>query len=227
MTTEFKVGRLDCMACRGNGERVVYILYPMDLLSGWIEEASLRHGVSIVVVTGMDWDNDLTPWPAKGVPKGSPDFKGYSARFLETLRTWVIPEAERRLGMTETVSRDLVGVSLSGLFTLWQWLTCDEFHSIASLSGSFWYEGFADWVTKREIPHKTGSAYFLLGSAESKTKVKAFASVADDTRTVIETLRHAGIRTIFETVPGNHYTDPIPRLERALIALTPDDRTTP
>lgn len=57
-------------------DRVCYVLYPLDILSEWIEKAARNFDVSIVVVTGMDWDNDLTPWPAKGEPQGCPDFKG-------------------------------------------------------------------------------------------------------------------------------------------------------
>ncbi|MDE6638872.1 MAG: hypothetical protein K2K32_11640 [Muribaculaceae bacterium] len=41
---------------------------------------------------------------------------------------------------------------MSGLFALWQWMVCDTFRNIASLSGSFWYEGFMEWMKSRTIP---------------------------------------------------------------------------
>ena len=108
---------------------------------------------------------------------------------------------------------------MSGLFALWQWMLCDTFANIASLSGSFWYEGFLDWMKNRPIPEKTGKGYFLLGDQEPKSRVKAFQSVGTDTQEIVAILRKAGIATEFQSVPGNHYSDPIPRLEKAFSAL--------
>ncbi len=108
---------------------------------------------------------------------------------------------------------------MSGLFALWQWMVCDTFTNIASLSGSFWYEGFMNWLTARPIPHKTGRAFFLLGDQESHSKVKAFDSVGANTAEIVTLLERAGIDTTFRSVPGNHYSDPIPRLDLALSTL--------
>ena len=209
--------------------KVAYILYPMDILSGWIEDAVKRYGTAIVVITGMDWQNVFSPWPAKGVPPGCPDFKGESAQFLKTLQTEVIPAVEKRMGFSGTPERTLVGVSMSGLFTLWQWMECDLFDNVASLSGSFWYEGFADWFCSRRINRKQGMAFFLLGKQESRSSVKAFDSVAADTQKIVTCLEKAGIRTEYVIVPGNHYSDPIPRLDKAFTCVfaesTPNGKT--
>lgn len=220
MTQTIEINSLHCL-CALNDSRgkIAYILYPMDILDGWIEDAAEKYGTSIVVITGMDWQNALTPWAATGVPKGTPDFKGEGAEFLRTLQLSVIPEIEERLGIGREIERILVGVSLSGLFTLWQWLQCDTFKSIASLSGSFWYEGFLEWVENITIPVKTGKAYFSLGNMESKSKVKAFDSVGVNTETIVSLLRRANIKAEFQSVPGNHYANPIPRLEKAFSAL--------
>ncbi len=86
---------LQCI-CSTNGQnkRIAYILYPMDVLSDWIEDASERYQTNIVVITGMDWQNVFSPWPAKGVPKGSPDFKGESPEFLKLLQQKVLPQID-------------------------------------------------------------------------------------------------------------------------------------
>ncbi len=220
MVQRIKVGALDCLCSMGvRKDKIAYILYPMDMLADWVEPASERYGTTIVAVTGMDWQNVFSPWPAKGVPKGSPDFEGKSPEFLELLQQKVIPGVESALGIGEDVERSLVGVSMSGLFALWQWMVCDTFANIASLSGSFWYEGFLGWMEGRRIPPKSGKGYFLLGDQEPRSKVKAFASVGADTQAIIGLLRSAGIDVEFESVPGNHYSDPIPRLDKALAAL--------
>ncbi|MDE6553088.1 MAG: hypothetical protein K2K98_09060 [Muribaculaceae bacterium] len=48
-------------------DRIAYILYPMDMLGNWIEMAAEKYGVTIVVITGMDWESVFSPWPAPGV----------------------------------------------------------------------------------------------------------------------------------------------------------------
>lgn len=220
MTQIIDINDLHCLCSTPHSkDKIAYILYPMDMLAGWIEPASGIYDTTIVAVTGMDWQNVFSPWPAKGVPKGSPDFKGESPEFLRLLQQTVIPRVESALGMSGSVERSLVGVSMSGLFALWQWMLCDTFANIASLSGSFWYEGFLDWMKNRPIPEKTGKGYFLLGDQEPKSKVKAFQSVGTDTQEIVAILRKAGIVTEFQSVPGNHYSNPIPRLEKAFAAL--------
>ena len=187
----------------------------MDMLACWIDSAAQKYGTTIVVVTGMDWQNVFSPWAAKGVPKGSPDFKGESPEFLKQLQQRVIPAVE----LSSVAARTLVGVSMSGLFALWQWMLCDTFDDIASLSGSFWYEGFLDWFMNHPVPVKSGKGYFLLGNQEAKSKVKAFSSVAENTDQIVSRLRAAGIDVEFDSVPGNHYSDPLPRLDKAFSAL--------
>lgn len=223
----FRIANLNIVAVGKSSDRICYVLYPMDFLGGWVEEASEQFGVSIAAVTGMDWDDDLTPWPAAGEPPGSPDFKGCASRFLSSLIDEVLPETERRLNISPSAERTLCGVSLSGLFTLWQWMLNDTFHNIISLSGSFWYDGFAEWIKSHPVPKKSGRAYFLLGNQEAKTKVKAFQPVQTDTMEIVRYLHDNGINDIFELVPGNHYQYAERRLHRAFtwMFLPGPDRT--
>ena len=220
MIRKIDIDRLHCLCSSvRRKDRIAYILYPMDMLATWIESAAEKYDTTIVVITGMDWQNVFSPWAAPGVPKGDADFKGESPEFLRLLQQMVIPQIESALGMNTDPERTLVGVSMSGLFALWQWMECDTFLNIASLSGSFWYEGFTDWMKKLSIPKKSGKGYFLLGDQEPKSKVKAFATVGLCTQEIIGLLRDAGIDVEFESVPGNHYSDPIPRLDKAFTAL--------
>ena len=227
MTQKIKIGNLNCLCSSViNKERIAYILYPLDILSEWIETAAEKFGVTIVAITGMDWQNVFSPWPAPGVSKGDPDFKGESPEFLKLLQSKAIPEIEQTLKINSLVERNLVGVSMSGLFALWQWMECDTFRSIASLSGSFWYEGFIEWMRTIQIPHKTGKAFFLLGNQESHSKVKAFNSVGINTAEIIQILKTSGINAEFKSVPGNHFANGIARLEKAFNALYCDTPAT-
>lgn len=219
MSKYTNIGNLRCLSSMPvRTDRVAYILYPMDILSDWIDVAAKRFSTTIVVITGMDWQNVFSPWPAPGVPKGTPDFKGESASFLHKLSEEVIPVMESDLGLRADVERTLVGVSMSGLFALWQWAECDLFANVASLSGSFWYEGFTEWFAERDFRGKKGRAYFLLGDRESQAR--SFSSVAVNTSRIIADLRNQGVEVTFESVPGDHYADPIPRLNKAFAALS-------
>lgn len=218
MTQQFNIAGLNCLcATVARRDRIAYILYPMDCLSAWIAPAATKYDTNIVVITGMDWQNVFSPWPAKGVPAGTPDFKGESPQFLKTLIEQIVPYIEVKLKISTGMERTLVGVSMSGLFSLWQWPQTDTFRNIASLSGSFWYEGFIDWFKRQNFSNKTGEAYFLLGNLESKAK--AFSTVGINTGEIVKTLRQDNINVRFQSVPGNHYADPIPRLNDAFIAL--------
>lgn len=222
MIQRFDIGGLHCLCSTGCCDsKVAYILYPMDMLTDWIEQAAQEYGCTIVVVTGMDWQNVFSPWPAPGVPKGTPDFKGESSVFLKLLQQKVIPQIETAIGIKGYFERTLVGVSMSGLFALWQWMVCDTFRNIASLSGSFWYEGFVDWIKNQPVPKKSGKGYFLLGDQESRSKVKEFATVGTDTQEIIKLLEGSGIDVVFQSVPGNHYSGPVQRLDKAFTALYP------
>lgn len=218
MIQKFEVEGLQC-TCSSvtDKDRVAYILYPMDMLADWVEPAARKYGTNIVVITGMDWQNVFSPWTAPGVPKGTADFKGESPRFLTLLQQRVIPAVEAQTGISAGAERSLVGVSMSGLFALWQWMVCDTFANIASLSGSFWYEGFLQWISHRPVPHKAGMGFFLLGDREPKSKV--FGSVGANTDAIVELLKSSGIDTEFRSVPGDHYSDPIQRLDMAFAAL--------
>ena len=217
---KIEIEKLSCLCSPVvSKDKIAYILYPMDMLNSWIEHAAEKYGVTIAVITGMDWQNVFSPWKAPGVPKGDPDFKGESPEFLNLLQNKIIPKIETELGMDTNSVRSLVGVSMSGLFALWQWMVCDTFQNIASLSGSFWYEGFIDWMERIYIPHKKGMGFFLLGDQESRSNVKVFNTVGINTDLIIKLLEASGIKTEFESVPGNHFSDPLPRLEKAFEAL--------
>lgn len=200
--------------------KIAYILYPMDgFLDRWIDMAAKKYGTTIVVITGMDWQNVFSPWPARGVPAGSPDFKGESPEFLNILQQTVIPKIESALGYRANPVRSLVGVSMSGLFALWQWIICDTFTNIASLSGSFWYEGFMDWFKDHPVSCKRGLAFFLLGDQEARSSISEFQSVGVNTAAIIDILKSEEVKVMFLSVPGNHYSNPIRRLDTAFSAL--------
>ena len=222
MTTE-RINGIRCDFESANRNKVVYLIYPemMAFTPELIQQTATMYNVSIVCVyvPSDQWNNYLTPWAEPGEAKGFPPFAGLAYEFFTTLKQKIIPTVEMTLGMSPEAERDLIGVSLSGLFALWQWIDNDIFHSIASLSGSFWYAGFMEWFNTQTISKKSGKAYFLLGRDEPKAKIKAYQTVGVDTQDIINRLGEIGIDVSFQWVPGNHFANPLSRLQLAFTAL--------
>ncbi|MCM1021562.1 MAG: hypothetical protein NC343_04910 [Muribaculum sp.] len=216
MTEIFNIGNLQIRAVINHDyERIAYILYPLDVLEEWLEPAAKRYSVSIVVITNIDWNNDLTPWPAPGEAKGCPDFEGKASEFLISLINDIVPEIDRRYSLPKNIERTLVGVSLSGLFTLWQWPLCGTFHNIATLSGSYWYNGFEQWIFNQSFSGKEGRCYMLLGEDEPYSNVPAYRKVGVCTENIVGYMRRNGVHITYNIVSGNHFQYGIERLNKA------------
>lgn len=214
---------IDSLRCltvfHGSASPTFYILTPMEPDTRWMAHKAESLGINLIAISGMDWDNDMTPWPAPGQPPGEPPFEGNASDFLRRLTGSVVPTLESNYRIVNPpCGRTLIGISLSGLFTLWQWTQSDFFHNIGSLSGSFWYESFAQWFAKQPIK-KTGKAYLLLGRQECHSPVAAFRPVQRCTETVVAHLQAQGIDARFDLVPGNHYQHTIERLDLTLQSL--------
>lgn len=53
---------LHCTFCKYPATgKVTYILYPIAMAPERVEAISKRYATSVVVISGMDWDNDMTP----------------------------------------------------------------------------------------------------------------------------------------------------------------------
>ncbi|MCH5241303.1 MAG: hypothetical protein J1F67_02610 [Muribaculaceae bacterium] len=224
MLKKIKIEDINCVCVSGeDSKRIVYMIYPalVPFQDKWIEEMASKYQVPIVVIyiPADGWNDMLTPWPEPGETPDSPPFAGKAAETLKTIQEQLIPSAENALGLKNIEERNLIGVSLSGLFTFWQWMLCDTFKSIGCLSASFWYNGFLNWFEKQTLPPKNGKAYFLLGVKEPKAWIKAYRSVGENTEKIVEKLKESGIPTTFQWVPGDHFANPTERAEDALKGL--------
>ena len=185
-----------------------------DLHEG-LKGLSEKHGISIVVIEDVNWNDDLTPWPAKGVFKKAKPFGGQAAAFLNKLTNEIIPETERSMGI-ENAEKTLLGVSLSGLFAVWSAFSTDAFTNIISISGSLWYDGLVEWMKEQSPSPRIKKVCMLLGEKEKNAKEKRMATVEERTQTaaiILKEKTHASV--IFELVEGTHFSPIMPRLEQA------------
>ena len=180
-----------------------------------LEGLSTRFETNIVTISEMDWNNDLTPWKAPAVKEG--EFAGRANQFLERLKGDIFFNLENSLQIRNP-KRYLMGLSLSGLFAIWAAVRKSLFEGVASISGSFWYDGFADWLMKQE-ELKCVHFYVSMGETEKETKVKRFATIEEDTMKVVETLMLKGAEVTFEVTEGGHNSPVIPRIEKSVVSL--------
>lgn len=208
---------LEAKVYGGNKETIVYLLSsPMDGKEGPASAELLPElPCSIVSIGVPDWNADLTPWPAKRVFRRGEDFAGKGKEFLKAITEGIIPAAEQLLG-AEAPERIISGGSLGGLFSVWALFECDKFSSAASTSGSMWYDGFCDFVRANQPKTPTRRLFLSLGDEEKLSTNKRFASVEDCTLEVLEIFKDRGTDALFLPEPGDHFTDHIGRLQRAL-----------
>ena len=199
--------------------KICYMILPEgikgDLYDG-LKALSEKHGISIVVIEDVNWNDDLTPWPAEGVFKKAKPFGGKAASFLDKLTNEIIPNTERGLGIADA-ERTLLGVSLSGLFAVWSAFNTDAFANIISISGSLWYDGFVEWMKEQMPSPQLKKVCLILGEKEKNAKEKRMATVEERSLAAADILKAKSLATVsFELVEGTHFSPIMPRLELAL-----------
>ena len=197
---------------------IIYIILPHRLPAEEltaIEELSTRFETNIVTISEMDWNNDMTPWKSPAIKEG--EFGGRASQFLDRLKGDIFFNLESSLQIRNP-KRYLIGLSLAGLFSVWACIMKPLFEGVASISGSFWYDGFADWLMKQE-DLKCVRFYVSMGEKEKETKVKRFANIEEDTMKVVETLMLKGAEVAFEVTEGGHNSPVLPRIEKSVVSL--------
>lgn len=195
-------------------DKICYIMLPEMLKESehqWLEQMAERFGSNFIVISGMEWDDDLTPWKAPGLKGG--EFGGKAKYLLERLKgDFFAIENSMQLNRQK---RYLIGVSLSGLFAVWGTGVTPLFEAVGSVSGSLWYDGFIDWMKGRQEFH-CSRYYFSLGEKEKDGKNKRLASVEEATLEAMDILKSAGKEVHFEYNEGNHFGPLIPRIEKSI-----------
>lgn len=202
---------------RQNSNRICYMILPRGIRNEALdlEALSEKYSVSIVQVNGVDWNDDLTPWPAPGVFKKAKPFGGCAAAFLDKFVGEVIPETEKTLGV-DNAERTVLGVSLSGLFALWAGFNTGVFANIIGISGSLWYDNLVDWVKENRLNDNVKKVCMLLGDREKNSKERRMARVEEDTRSIADSLsQNSAAEITFEMVEGTHFSPAMPRIEWA------------
>ena len=189
---------------------IIYLIGGDDSLREKLD----THGARLCIISVPDWNRDLSPWPAKAV-FGDEDFEGGADNFLRTMRSEVLPAFET--GWCEAVmNRYVVGYSLAGLFALYALHHSKRFTGAAAVSGSYWFDGFTEYVEKTPFRGMPKKIYLSLGDQEAKTRNERMAQVEAAGEKLCEIYRARGVNTCWEMNPGNHFADEAERIQKAI-----------
>lgn len=159
---------------------------------------------TLVAVSDLDWNHDMTPWDSPPVFKNTPPCTGGANDYLQLLTTEIIPLAEKELPKAPKW-RGIAGYSLAGLFAVYAIYQTDLFSRVGSMSGSLWFPGIKDYIFSHEPKRRPDCLYFSLGDRESKTRNPLLQSVQQNTEEIRAFYQSHGIDTVFQLNPGNHY----------------------
>jgi predicted alpha/beta superfamily hydrolase len=116
--------------------------------------------------------DDYTPWPAAALAAGYRDFGGKGDQYLAFVVNEVKPYIDRKYRTsTSPEHTGIIGASLGGLISLYAlYLYPDIFGKFGSISGSFWYEGFIEFMKENRLLNKKSRIYMDVGSREGAGK---------------------------------------------------------
>lgn len=202
-----------------DGLRVIYAAADMDasapviILAGENAEraAALTAAVqkqkrrcALAVAPVADWNQQLSPWAAPAVFRGSEDFGGGADAFLADM----LAQLPRVLAETGAGRAYIMGYSLAGLFALYAATKTDAFERVAALSPSVWFEGFAGYLNGHPPVNAAARYYLSLGRKEEKAGNAVLRTVGENLRRVQTMLsEQTGAEVPLVLHDGGHYTE--------------------
>ncbi len=180
---------------------VVYIHDGGDLLyeqvenvTALIESGKLAQLIFVGIATQKRLD-DYTPWPAEALKKGRGDFGGAGAQYLAFVVKELKPYIDGKYHTCSDLEHTgMIGASLGGLISLYAlYLYPAVFGRIGSISGSFWYEGFVEFMKEAPLANKKSRIYMSVGSREKLEKINIQKNMLARTRAAYKTLLDKGI----------------------------------
>jgi predicted alpha/beta superfamily hydrolase len=168
----------------------------------------------ILVINGLDWNRDLSPWQADKVFKGGENFAGQADHTIAYIEEVLSTQAPIHHCW-------IAGYSLAGLFALYACTKTDRFTGVASVSGSLWYPGFKDYLN--DHPVHAEQIYLSLGENEPHTKNPVLKQVGSITEELAESLGKTHEVT-YELNPGGHFEDDTGRMMKGITWLLQKDQ---
>jgi len=183
-------------------------------------------GFNLVTISGLRWNQELSPWPVETVVSRDDNFSGEAAQWLPLLTGEVVPQVERLLDAPPTW-RLLAGYSLAGLFAVWTAFQSDLFTRVLSASGSMWFPGWLEYAQQHETAVPLQGVYLSVGDKESTSRNAVLQTVGERTQALADLLASRGVNVKFELNPGNHFKNPPLRVAKGIKWLMQQDNKNP
>ena len=178
--------------------------------------------LAVIDVTDF-WNDALTPYPAARLFRGGDAFAGKADGYLQVLLKEIVPVVETEVSEftgESSLCRSIAGYSLAGLFAVFTFFRTNFFDRCASVSGSLWYDGFAEWMKKERLMRVPERAYLSLGEREKNARNPRMACVEACTAEAARRLEGAGAKTLFVLNPGGHFDQEVERIVRGLVWIS-------
>lgn len=172
-------------------------------------------GFNLVTISGLHWNQELSPWPIETVVSKNDNFAGEADQWLPMLTDEVVPQVEQLLD-TPPLWRMLAGYSLAGLFAVWTAFHSDLFTRILSASGSMWYPGWLEFAQEHEPAVALQGLYLSVGEQESTSRNAVLHTVGERTQALADLMAERGMNVKFELNPGNHFKNPPLRVAKGI-----------
>ena len=212
--TSFTAGPLSVTVYgKGEADTIIYIPQPEPVTES-VSFLTDEFPVLLASIDGMDWNGDLSPWPAPKVFKGEDDFSGGADGFADFLEKEVFPK--ENTFSDQPLRRMMAGISMSGLFALYMGTRKDSLDAIASISGSLWFDGFTDYMKSHPLSESVKRIYLSLGDKEKKARNPRMAKVEEATLAVRNILAEEVREVVYQANRGNHFVHGEERLEEAV-----------
>lgn len=216
---EFEISGIHVFVTGAQNGKVPCVIYNSDQNDGLKVYEEIQKITDIpftfAVLSGFNWNDDLSPWPMKSFTKWSADFAGNADDYLNVITEQILPEISRKLSFKPAYYA-LTGYSLAGLFAVYSLYKTDVFKRAAVASGSLWYENFITYAKTQKMAAKPDAVYFSLGDRESRTKNEIMRRVEDNTAELCEFYKSLGIQSVFELNPGGHFQDCEKRMAKGI-----------
>ena len=151
----------------------------------------LKNPCALICISGIHWNDDLSPWPAPAVMEKGGAFGGGAPAYLEYLTKTIIPRAEAALPFAP-VQRGLTGYSMAGLFAVYAMYHASCFDFIGTMSGSLWFDGWLEYARTHRPVSPVKRMYVSLGSREHRVlEVQALRGPLEGDGKIHRVLVHA------------------------------------
>lgn len=183
-----------------------------------LEESCLSNLPILVAIHPLNRLEEYTPWPKEALDPKFPPFGGLGDHYLTHLAKEIKPYVDAHYDtLPDPTSTGMLGFSLGGLISVYAAYTREEFGIIGSISGSFWYDGWLEYISAQELTNPNLKIFISSGRNEGLNKDNRMQKAAEATLITQQALsKMTGQEINVAWDDGGHHDF---RLERHAFAL--------